>query len=94
MIRLQVNAHPSAQRERVELLPDGSLGVWVRARPVEGQANAAIERCLASWLGLRPRQVALVAGTAGRRKIVEVDLPGPAEVPTRLLAHGVRSRCA
>jgi uncharacterized protein len=92
MIRLAVHAHPGAHQERAELLSDGSLGVWVRARPVEGQANAAIQRCLAAWLDLRPRQVVLVAGAGGRHKIVEVDLPSSEEVRTRLLAHGVRAR--
>jgi uncharacterized protein YggU (UPF0235/DUF167 family) len=94
MIRLAVHAHPGARQERAEWLADGSLGVWVRARPVEGQANAAIQRCLADWLDLRPRQVALVAGAATRTKMVEVDLPNPDAVRERLLAHAMRARCA
>jgi uncharacterized protein YggU (UPF0235/DUF167 family) len=93
MIRLAVHAHPGARQERAEVLADGSLGVWVRARPVEGQANVAIERCLAEWLDLRPRQVALVAGPGTRNKIVEVDLPSAEVVRERLLAHGMRARC-
>lgn len=96
MIRLTVRAHPGARQERAEWLPDGSLGVWVRARPVEGQANTAIERCLAAWLDLRPRQVTLVAGAASRDKVVQVDLPSADEVRERLVAvataHGVRAR--
>lgn len=94
MIRLAVRVHPGARQERVEWLPDGRLGVWVRARPVEGQANAAIERCLAAWLDLRPRQVTLVAGAGSRDKVVRVDLPSAEEVRERLssLAHAVRAR--
>src|SRR5437764_6124582 len=34
-----------------------SLRVWVRARAIDGQANAAIELAIAGALGLRPRQV-------------------------------------
>jgi uncharacterized protein YggU (UPF0235/DUF167 family) len=96
MIRLAVRAHPAARHERAEWLPDGTLGVWVRARPIEGQANAAIERCLAAWLDLRPRQVTLVGGATSRDKVVQVDLPSADEVRERLvaadLAHGVRAR--
>jgi uncharacterized protein YggU (UPF0235/DUF167 family) len=96
MIRLAVRAHPGSRQERAEWLADGSLGVWVRARPVEGQANTAIERCLAEWLQLRPRQVTLVAGAGARTKIVEVDLPSVDEARERLgavgMAHGVRAR--
>jgi uncharacterized protein YggU (UPF0235/DUF167 family) len=91
MVRLPVHARPGARRERVQLLPDGTLSVSVRARAVEGQANEAVERTLAKALGLRPRQVVLVSGHAARRKIVEIDLPGQADVKERLLAHAMRS---
>jgi uncharacterized protein YggU (UPF0235/DUF167 family) len=91
MLRLNVIAHPGARTDRVELLANGDVGVWVRARPVDGQANAAIERALAEILGLRPRQVKLIARTTGRRKIVEVDLPGVEALNGRLLTHGIRT---
>ncbi len=90
MLRLAVLAHPAARVERVELLSDGSLGVWVRARPVEGQANVAIERAIAVALGLRSREVSLVGGSTSRRKIVEIDLPSPAALEERVLAYGLR----
>jgi uncharacterized protein YggU (UPF0235/DUF167 family) len=93
MIRLAVHAHPGARHERAEVAADGSLSVWVRARPVEGQANAAIARCLADWLDLRPWQVTVVAGSRGRDKVVQLDLPNAEEVRERLLAHGLRARC-
>ena len=73
------------------MLDDDALGVWVRARAVEGQANAAIERALASALGLRPRQVQLTAGQTSRRKIVEIDLPDFEVLRARLVARDLRS---
>src|SRR5919198_2319729 len=91
MLCLDVHAPPGARRERVELLPDGSLEVWVQARPVEGQANAAIERVLASALGLRPRQVALVSGHTSRHKVAQVDLASPDELRARLMARPVQA---
>jgi uncharacterized protein len=91
MLRVPVVAHPGARHERVVLLAGDELGVWVRQRPVEGKANAAIEACLASALGLRPRQVEVVAGGTSRRKIVALDLPDLQVLRERLLAHPVRS---
>jgi uncharacterized protein YggU (UPF0235/DUF167 family) len=92
MLRLAVIAHPGSRQERIDVLDDDALAVWVRARAVEGQANAAIERALASALGLRrPGQVRLVAGQTSRRKIVEIDLPDVQVLRARLVAHGVRS---
>jgi uncharacterized protein YggU (UPF0235/DUF167 family) len=91
MLRVIVRAHPGARRERVELLPDGSLDVWVQARAVEGQANAAIERAVASALGLRPRQVGLIAGHTSRHKVAQVDLATPEDLHARLMARPVQA---
>jgi uncharacterized protein YggU (UPF0235/DUF167 family) len=91
MMRLTVIAHPAARHERVEIVDDTTLAVWVRARPVEGQANTAIEQAIASALGLRPRQVQIARGATGRRKIVEVDLPSIEVIRARLLAYGLRT---
>jgi uncharacterized protein len=86
MVRVTVVAHPGARVERVGFLDSETLGVWVRARPVEGQANAAIERLLASVLRLRASQVRIVSGATGRRKIVEIDLPGMDALHRRVMA--------
>ena len=91
MLRIHVAAHPGARHERVDLLGDDVLGVWVRARPVDGQANRAIEVAIAGALGLRPRQVRLVVGEISRRKIVEIDAPSLEALRARLLAHAVQS---
>ncbi|HEY3063159.1 MAG TPA: DUF167 domain-containing protein, partial [Chloroflexota bacterium] len=73
-----------------ELVKDDVLAVWVPARAIEGQANAAIERAVARALGLRMRQVHLVAGQKARHKIVELDVDSLDSIRTRLMAHGVR----
>jgi uncharacterized protein YggU (UPF0235/DUF167 family) len=90
-VRLTIQAHPAARMERVASIDAATVGVWVRARPIDGQANTAIERALAAALGLRPRQVRIVAGDSGRRKIVEIDLPDQLALQSRLLAHGMRA---
>jgi uncharacterized protein YggU (UPF0235/DUF167 family) len=92
MLRLVVQAHPGARHERVELKADDTLSVWVRARAIEGQANAAIERAIASALGMRSQCVQLASGHTSRRKIVDIDLPDLEALRASLLAHGVRSR--
>ena len=90
MLRIRVAAHPGSRHERIELLDDDSLGIWVRAKPVDGQANRAIEVAIANALGLRPRQVRLVGGESSRRKIVAIDAPSLDTVRARLLAHAVQ----
>jgi uncharacterized protein YggU (UPF0235/DUF167 family) len=91
MLRVAVLARPGARYDHVELSSDDTLIVHVRARPVEGQANAAIERAVAAALGLRPRAVSVVGGARARHKLVDVNLPDMAAVRERLLAHAVRT---
>jgi uncharacterized protein YggU (UPF0235/DUF167 family) len=52
---------------------DGVLRVRVTAPPVEGAANQALIRLIADQLGIARRSVRLVAGAAGRDKLIVVE---------------------
>jgi uncharacterized protein YggU (UPF0235/DUF167 family) len=49
------------------------LRAHVAAPPIEGAANQALLRLLADELGIARRSVRLVAGAAGRQKLVVVE---------------------
>ena len=49
------------------------LAVRVRAAPIEGEANAALEQLLAKALGVRRSAVRVARGGQSRFKAVEVD---------------------
>ena len=83
-ITVVVRVHPGASREEIALLPDGSLDVRLRARPVEGQANAALVELLAARLGLRRRDVVVVSGVRSRQKVVRIGLASAEELGRRL----------
>jgi uncharacterized protein YggU (UPF0235/DUF167 family) len=55
----------------------------VAAPPVEGAANHALLRVLADELGVARRDVRLVAGAAGRTKLIVVDGLDPGEIGRR-----------
>jgi uncharacterized protein len=86
-VRLRVEAHPNARLERIEL-SGSTLRVWVRARPAEGRANAAIEQYLAKALGLRRHQVRIVAGPTARHKLVDLDIADLETLRGRLIEGG------
>ena len=92
-VRLNLVAHPGSRVERVRVSAEDPnemwLEVWVHAKPVEGKANAAIERAIAAALRLRPGQVRIVGGGTSRRKIVELDLPEHSDLRSRLMAYGL-----
>jgi len=62
---------------------DGALRVRVTAPAVEGAANQALVRFLAEELGLARRSVRLVAGAAGRQKLIVVEGPTAEELVAR-----------
>jgi uncharacterized protein YggU (UPF0235/DUF167 family) len=67
----------------VEGVVEGALKVRVAAPPVAGAANQAMLRFLAEELGVSRRSVRLVAGAAGRQKLVVVEGVTPEELTER-----------
>jgi uncharacterized protein YggU (UPF0235/DUF167 family) len=84
-LRLHVKLTPRAEADRIEGWsrdPEGRsvLAVRVRARPVEGEANAALETLLAKALGVRRSAVQVVRGGQSRVKAVEIEGAGAADL--------------
>ncbi|HLU59505.1 MAG TPA: DUF167 domain-containing protein [Pseudonocardia sp.] len=75
-VRIPVRVRPGARREEVGGSWAGPRGpalvVAVRARAVEGQANAAVVDALAAAFGVRRGDVEIVTGARGRDKVVAV----------------------
>ena len=62
---------------------EGVLRVRVHAAPVEGAANAALIRLLASETGVTPGSIRIVSGGTSRRKVVEVEGVAPEALRSR-----------
>jgi uncharacterized protein (TIGR00251 family) len=85
-VTLDIRVQPGAKTTSIERLAEGGGKVRLRARPVEGQANAALLGQLVEWLGVPKGAVRLVRGQTGRQKVVAVEGPDAAEVTRRLEA--------
>jgi uncharacterized protein len=73
---LSVRLTPRSDREAIDgiaQLADGKAVLRVRAPPSDGLANAALVRLIAAALGVRPRDVSLVAGESARLKRVKIS---------------------
>ena len=77
---------PRASRDAVVGEREGAIAIHLQAPPVDGAANAALVRFIASRLWVPPRDVHLVRGLNGRRKWVTVAGLQAAQVRERLLA--------
>jgi uncharacterized protein YggU (UPF0235/DUF167 family) len=87
--RLAVRLTPRAKADALEgWSTDASgrpfLNARVRARPVEGQANAALEALVAGALGLAKSNVRLAAGGSSRLKHLIIEGLEDADVARRL----------
>jgi uncharacterized protein len=79
------SAHPGVGGQHA-----GALVVRVSARPTDGKATVAALAAVAAALGIPRSAVKLVAGAAGRAKVVDVTGADPAVV-ARLMASTSRS---
>ncbi|MDQ6794966.1 MAG: DUF167 domain-containing protein [Chloroflexota bacterium] len=82
-VRFAVRLTPRGGSDHVEGVIDGVLRARVAAPPIEGAANQALLRLLADELGVARRSVRLVAGAAGRQKLVVVEGMTPDDVLAR-----------
>lgn len=68
----QVRVKPRASRDAIEGVREGALVVRLTAPPVEGQANEALLRLLASRLHVPKSAVRILSGERSRLKRVAV----------------------
>jgi uncharacterized protein len=81
-----VRVTPRASRNEIAGSREGALLIRVTAPPVEGAANDAVVRVLATALGLPPSEIRIERGGQARQKVVSV----PEQAAARLeeLAEG------
>lgn len=69
--RLAVRVTPGTRSERLEI-SEHRLLAKVRAKPENGNANAAVLDLLARALGLAPSHLVLLRGATSREKLVQI----------------------
>ncbi len=85
---LAVRVTPRASRnELVELLDDGTIRVRLAAPPSDNEANETLIEFLSEILGVPKSRLDIVAGAAGRDKLISVVDMDTETVHQRILAH-------
>ena len=72
-VRIEVYIQPRASRTEIAGTHDGTVKIRVAAPAVENAANLALVEFVAKRLGVAKRCVRIVAGAAGRRKVLQID---------------------
>jgi hypothetical protein len=81
---LQVRVHPRARKDAISGVVGDALKLSLTAPPVEGKANEACVRFLATVLGVPRSSITILAGSANRQKVVCVAGMGAAELQAKL----------
>lgn len=85
---LAVRVTPRASRnEIVEILDDGTIRVRLAAPPSDNEANRALIDFLSEILGVPKSKLDIVAGNAGRDKLISVVDMDVDTAHQRILAH-------
>ncbi len=86
MALIRVRLQPRASSSRITGEKDGVIQVRVTAPPVDGEANAALEKLVAKKLGIAKSKVKVVKGETSREKVLEVEGVDEQEARRSLLA--------
>ena len=77
----------SSKNEITEIMNDGTIRIRLTAPPVEGRANEALVTFLAEVLDIPKSRIEIVAGEAGRDKLVSVLGMDAESVHSKILGH-------
>lgn len=69
---IRVKAFPGANKEEIVKKSENSFEVWVKEKPIKGQANRAIIRILSDYLKIDQLRIRLIKGFRQRNKVFEI----------------------
>jgi len=67
----QIKVKPGSSQEKVIQNDDGTLTVYLRAKPHDGEANTALIKILAKHFDVPKTTIMIKSGAKGRLKTVE-----------------------
>ena len=69
---IKVKVYPSAGKEEIIKKDEDSFEIWVKEKPIQGQANRAVINALSGYLGISYDKIRLVKGFKQRNKVFEI----------------------
>jgi len=69
---IKIKAYPSAGKKEIIKKEEDSFEIWIKEKPVQGQANRAIRSILSDHFNVPINDVRLVRGFKQRNKVFEI----------------------
>lgn len=85
-ILLDLYVQPRSSRNGLVGIHNNSIKMAITAPPVDGKANAAVVNFLASFLGLKKKDIEIKHGLHSRNKGVLIDVLDGEEIRMRILS--------
>ena len=87
MATLLFHVVPNAKKDAVVGRHGPAIKIKLRARPIEGEANATLRRFLAGELNLSQRAIKIRHGEKSRDKLIEIETLDEKTIQERLLGQ-------
>lgn len=68
-----VTVKPNSKKGPLVLEQDGQLTVFLREKPIDGEANSALIKFLAKHFDVPKTSIHIKSGARGRQKLIEID---------------------
>lgn len=72
-MKITVLAKPNSKKESIELMPDGSFAIKVRAVPENNKANLRIIELLSEHFKVPKSRIEIISGHRGKKKIFNLS---------------------
>ncbi|MFA5927215.1 MAG: DUF167 domain-containing protein [Patescibacteria group bacterium] len=72
-LRINIKVIPGAKIEQIQAGLEGDMKVWVRGKPVEGEANKQVVSLLSKHFNVPKCAVTIVSGLKSRQKVIEIE---------------------
>ncbi len=72
-MKINIRVKPSSSQSRVVQISEKEYQVYVKAKPIKGEANKKVREVLCQFLNLPKHKVVLIAGKTSRHKIFEIN---------------------
>jgi len=71
-MKINVKVIPNNKIEKLELISGGNFKVWIKAKPIEGEANKRLIEFLAKHFNVAKSNIRVVIGETSRNKVIEI----------------------
>lgn len=72
-MKIIIKAKPGAREDKIEKVDEANYIVHVQAPPIDGKANAAIVKLLATHFDISQSLVEIISGHMARVKVIEIN---------------------